>query len=246
MRPESDLRTTSWGPKVRVALTSDAHGNLPALVAVLASIERYGAELVLFAGDFVGYYYDGAEVVRALRSIDALCVRGNHDDMIASCESGEQSLSGITEKYGHGLELAIKQLNGEEKEWLAHLPIARRVTVGGREILLAHGSVRNNLEYIYPDTDQPLEQIGDSDFDIAVLGHTHYRMRREVQNCVIINPGSLGQPRDRLRGACWSLLDTETLQSEFHVEPYDHNMVADQARALDPERPYLWQVLDRA
>ena len=70
------------------------------------------------------------------------------------------------------------------------------------------------------------------------MGHTHYRLTRTSGSTTIINPGSVGQPRDRQPGAAWAVLDVETGTCQPFTEPYDIAPLAAQARAIDPHLPY--------
>ena len=77
------------------------------------------------------------------------------------------------------------------------------------------------------------------------MGHTHYRLTRTSGSTTIVNPGSVGQPRDRQPGAAWALLETETGTCRAFIEPYDTAPIEAQARVTDPHLPYLWEVLNR-
>ena len=85
----------------------------------------------------------------------------------------------------------------------------------------------------------------DPDFDLMVYGHTHYPVKWVRNNKIIINPGSLGQPRDRKQGACWALWDTTRNSVELFREEYDFLPVIEMCKKYDPELNYLVDVLVR-
>ena len=85
----------------------------------------------------------------------------------------------------------------------------------------------------------------DPEFDVMVYGHTHYPVIWVHDNKKIINPGSVGQPRDRKPGASWVFWDTTTNQFDFHREKYDATPVINMCRENDPNINYLVDVLVR-
>ena len=78
----------------------------------------------------------------------------------------------------------------------------------------------------------------------VVQGHTHYPMIRKFENISVINPGSVGQPRNKDQGAQWALLDTESDKIEHFCEQYDSSEVVMESKKRHPEIPYLADVLE--
>ncbi|MGV8951942.1 MAG: metallophosphoesterase family protein, partial [Cypionkella sp.] len=111
---------------------------------------------------------------------------------------------------------------------------------------LAHGTPWDTDTYLYPDAPLPLmEKVAQSAADFIVLGHTHHQFDRVIGNRRIINPGSVGQPRDRKPGAAWSILDLDTGKVDHRREVYDIGAVSARAKRNDPDLPYNWTVLSR-
>ena len=81
--------------------------------------------------------------------------------------------------------------------------------------------------------------------DLVVFGHSHYPVLWREGGCIVVNPGSVGQPRDRRPGACWALWDTASHAVTLHRESYDAAPLIAEARRRDPQLPYLWKVLTR-
>jgi predicted phosphodiesterase len=90
-----------------------------------------------------------------------------------------------------------------------------------------------------------LRRCAETGHDVVVLGHTHHPMVARVDGTLVVNPGSVGQPRDRIPGAAWAILDTERRAVTFRREPYDVEAVAAQAARRDPDLPHLSAVLSR-
>ena len=112
--------------------------------------------------------------------------------------------------------------------------------------MLCHGSPWEPDEYIYPDS--PMDtflRCTNGRFDVVIMGHTHYPMVKLINSTVIINPGSVGQPRNYIPGADWAILDFDTLDVQLKHIQYDISEVVEEAKRIDPELPYLAQVLFR-
>jgi putative phosphoesterase len=231
---------------MKIGLLGDIHGNALALRAVLASARIEQVECLLVTGDLVGYYFAPDQVMELLESWDCHIVRGNHEDMLAAARRDPAILPEIEKKYGSGLHMAIKRLTDGQLDMLCNLSHPKHVNLDGRRLLLCHGSPWDNDEYLYPDSNEALlARCASPDIDMVILGHTHYPMMRHVGATLIVNPGSVGQPRSRSPGAQWALYDTATQKVSLRCESYDYRSVAEEARRRHPENSYLGNVLER-
>lgn len=231
---------------MRIGLLADIHGNSAALAATLEGATREGVERILCAGDCVGYYYDPGTCLDLLAEWDVECVRGNHEDLLAGLVREPSIADDLHRRYGSALAQAASSLSPRHLAYLEGLPVRKQTTIGGRRILLCHGSPWDPDLYVYPDAAPgTFERCSESGADIVVMGHTHYRLTRTSGSTTIVNPGSVGQPRDRQPGAAWALLETETGTCRAFTEPYDSDPLVAQARVTDPHLPYLWEVLNR-
>jgi putative phosphoesterase len=231
---------------VKLGLLGDIHGNSLALRAVLEAAHRESVEALCVTGDYVGYYYHPREVLDLLDGWQTWRVRGNHEDMLASVLADPSGLEAVEARYGHGLRRAIEQLTVAELTALTSLPASERIEIEGRRIVLAHGTPWDVDTYVYPDANEDIfSRLGEIDADLVILGHTHYRMQRRIGSLEVANPGSVGQPRDRILGAAWAAYDTTTGMCEQFIEVYDITAVQAEARAIDPGLPYLHDVLAR-
>jgi putative phosphoesterase len=231
---------------MKVALLGDVHGNHMALAAVLDAARRADVEKLLVTGDLVGYYFWPGEVLELLNGWSIAIVRGNHEDMLAQVRRDPAALAQIERQYGIGLRTALQQLSAQQLDWLGALPHPLALDVDGRHILLCHGAPWDVDHYVYPDaSDADFERCAQQEYDLVVLGHTHYPVDRMIGRTHVVNPGSVGQPRNRQPGAHWALFDTGTGRVEARREDYDIAWVMERARELQPQLPYLSKVLAR-
>jgi putative phosphoesterase len=231
---------------MRLALLSDIHGNHHALSAVLNVVRQKKIGTILIAGDFIGYYFWPVEVFQLLKPWNVVAVRGNHERMLDKARNDRNFFRRIDEKYGSGLSIALDQLDSKRIDWLTNLPDSLEYETENYKILLCHGSPWDRDEYIYSDSeDESLDKYASLDAKWVVQGHTHYPMIRKFGDVTVINPGSVGQPRNRHSGAQWALLDTESRKIEHFCEQYDLNKVVMESKKRHPEIPYLANVLER-
>ena len=232
---------------MKLALLGDIHGNADALRAVLVAARSMEVEHLLVTGVLVGYYFAPKDVLELLAPWSRHVVRGNHEDMLASARTDQAAADSIHKRYGSGIQLALEQLTPNQVDELCNLPHPLELDMDGCRILLCHGAPWDVDQYVYPDASADLmTRCGEPEVDFIVLGHTHYPMVKEVAGTRIINPGSVGQPRNRRPGAHWTFLDTETRQIEFKVEQYDKTRLISECRRRHPELPYLADVLERS
>jgi predicted phosphodiesterase len=197
-----------------VAVLSDVHGNLPALEAVLADLGSIDA--VLCCGDLVGYYPDVAEVVERVRALGARTVRGNHELMAIG------SLAVPPERTGYyGIDWTRRALSREQLEWLSRLPPSLELARDGLTIEVRHSSPWDEETYLYPDS-PALARVALAERRWLFLGHTHYPMHVRAGRGFVVNPGSVGQPRDWNPSAAYGVLDTATGRWEQRRVSYDH------------------------
>lgn len=231
---------------MRVGLVGDIHGNDRALRAVLDAADRADVDRLLVSGDLVGYYFAPAQVLELLGAWQCTIVRGNHEAMLAVARGDPEYLAAVDARYGSGLSIAICELGADQLDGLCGLPHPLEVEIDGMRILLSHGAPWDLDQYVYPDADSNfLARCAPNNFDLVVMGHTHYPMLRKVGNATLVNPGSVGQARNRQPGAAWALLDTEDRSIMFHRESYDQAGLAAECTARHPELPYLAEVLSR-
>lgn len=193
---------------MRVALISDVHANYEALRGLEPDLRS--ADRVVCLGDCVGYYCQVNEVLDAVRRLRPVAVLGNHDHYaLHGCPTH------LDRAVQRGAAYAARVLTPENRAWLAALPLVWDGELGGRRLLAAHGSPWNPLgDYLYAD--QPgLLRLREYDADVVAMGQTHRPLLRQEARPVLVNPGSVGQPRDGGGGACFAFWDTETMELEL-------------------------------
>lgn len=227
---------------MRVAALGDVHGNAPALAAVLADVQSQGLRHLLVTGDFVGYYYHPDHVLALFDGWTIDAVQGNHEGLLAAGRHDPAVLEQHRRYFGHGLDAALR-LSPAAVEWLTGLPHRRTLALGNRSLLLCHGAPWDRDAYVYPDALDDLARCAGEAVDVIVMGHTHYPLVRTINGRLLVNPGSVGQPRDGDLRASWAALDLGALAAEIRRVPYPVEEVAAEARGIDPDIPYLVNVL---
>jgi len=234
---------------MKVAILSDIHANASAFEAVLEAARAKNVDVFMIAGDLVGYYFEPKAVIHLVQSCEkpVYIVRGNHEDMLVKAMICADQLEEITIKYGPGIKFALNQLTRSEVEWIANLPHPLEISDLDCSIVLCHGSPLSVDQYVYPDDDvEILLSSFNEPPNVLILGHTHYPFVKRVDRCLVINPGSVGQPRNRVPGAHWALLDTQTMTVHLLVEPYDTYDLQQRCIEVAPRHPYLREVLIRS
>ena len=232
-----------------LAVISDFHGNYPSLKAVVSAAEKLGCEYYLCCGDYLGYYYEANKVIELIRTLPRIAILGNHDRDFLKLLDGEwQMTEEYKSEYGCSLELAITDVEKGNLHWLRSLPPMLEVAIKDRRILLCHGSPWDINEYLYPDmAEQKLREIYALNYDLVIMGHTHYQDVKENEQQIILNPGSVGQARDRGGEAAWAMvtIESNSIDIELIRTKYEIDEVVSQVMAFDPEVKYLYQVLQR-
>lgn len=216
---------------MRYLILSDIHSNGPALQSVLRDAGEFAEIWCL--GDIVGYGPNPNQCVDQLREHPLRCIAGNHDWGAL----GKTDLYVFNKAARQALLWTRADLTPRNMQLLNDLPTSLRV----QGYLLAHGSPREPVwEYIL-NTTTAKENFRAIDFQVALVGHTHLPVIFELLpdseqvrlmlpdyegllhldgRRLIINPGSVGQPRDGNPDAAYGILDTEAATFEFRRVPY--------------------------
>lgn len=218
----------------RYGVVTDVHGNLYALQTALEHLRAAGAERLLCLGDVIGYGPHPSECLELLGSFDPTCVAGNHEQMAL----GRLSSAGSTETARRSLEWTRTQLTPAAQSVLERWPLV--TTAPG--VVLAHGSPGRVDEYVRSDSRarELLDQLSSEHppARVLLLGHTHEawafsrvhgtqlrarpgRVSLEQRDLQLLNPGSVGQSRDRHPHARFLLLDLAEGVADFRSVPYD-------------------------
>ncbi len=201
---------------MRILLISDIHANWPALQAVVAEPH----DLCLCLGDLVDYGLEPAPCIDWVRQHARWTVRGNHDhgvaqNVVVNGRSGYKYLSGITRVVSR------ERLQEHDLRFLARLPLTKVLTLDNTRFLLVHASPRDPLdEYAPADLEFWTRRLVNVDTDVICVGHTHQPYVLEVGNKLVINPGSVGQPRDGDPRTSYAVLEPDSRKVELRRLEY--------------------------
>lgn len=182
---------------MRIAAISDIHANLPALEAVLEDIARLNCDRVIVAGDFINFGPWPIETLKLIRGLGDLVIRGNHEGYVLSQSENQADLIPPYRVLFAPSCWTASLLSPQELAWLAALP--EKIQVNGpddSEILVVHGSPRNQIEGIVPwISEEKLAEIFEGEImprRLVISGHTHRPVIRPWQGMLITNCGSVG------------------------------------------------------
>ena len=238
---------------MRILLLSDIHSNLEALEACLAVAPE--CDLVVNLGDIVGYGANPNEVIERSRALGEYFVRGNHDKAAA----GLIDLKDFNPIAGLAALWTRDQLTPENLEWLRELPQGPIQVPGLTDVQFVHGSPMDEDEYVVTLRDA-LEPLLVSSVPLTFFGHSHlqgafssnpndggavrpvyqtvgraesdeWELEKGIQ--YLINPGSVGQPRDGDWRAGFAVFDSEAYTVAFHRVPYNLKQAQDRILAAN-------------
>nr|WP_221277087.1 metallophosphoesterase family protein [Deinobacterium chartae] len=240
-------------------LLSDVHANLAALEAVLQAASALGWDQAVSLGDALGYGPNPGEVLDLLQEVGVRCIAGNHDRWLLDLHPGTDGFLGGS--VGAALRWQRARLNAAQLERVRGWPEWIEAEVGGRAelALCRHGSPRSLTTYV-DSLARAREEFADWEGTLAFVGHTHLpgvystlegpvgdwikhhplggARTEAVQQLTlpprarwIVNPGSVGQPRDGDPRAAFAIFDGERGVLEVHRVAYDLERTQAQLRA---------------
>src|SRR5262245_4930450 len=224
---------------MRILLVADIHGNWPALQTIR---EEY--DVCLFLGDLVDYGMDSAPCIDWVRRYATYGVRGNHDHGVAQfvSVSGRNGFKYLTSATRPVVQ---ERLAAADRRFLASLPVSRMVTLEDTRYLMVHATPRDPLdEYAVADVAFWARRLHNVDADVICVGHTHYPYVLEVGDKLVINPGSVGQPRDGDPRASYALIEDNRVELKRVEYPIDDSVRTIQESSLpEPAKALLAEVL---
>ena len=215
-----------------LAVISDLHANLEATQAVLEEIDRIGPDRVICLGDLIGYGPNPEEVVSLIRERGYETVKGNHDAVV----NGAMSFKFFREPNQSLLRKSVEMLSPDNREWLSSLPM----TIETEAWMACHAHPLEPGKWLYLDNalkcQEVLRQVKQ---DIVFVGHTHiggivanefgvFGLKEGYK--YVVNPGSVGQSRDKDYRASFIVIDFANRKHEFIRVKY---ALADTLKAYD-------------
>jgi putative phosphoesterase len=192
---------------MKIAIISDLHGNYEALRSLA---EKYDELWVL--GDLVNYGPEPGAVVDFVKTNGTVVMRGNHDHAIAydvdpRCTARYQKMAELTRRY------TASVLKKEQKEFLRQLPLNLELKRQDTRFYLCHAKPSDPLYgYCAEQSEEWVEELDHVNADVLLVGHTHTPFVRQIGNRLVVNPGSLGQPKTGKSDACYAVWEDGSFQ----------------------------------
>jgi putative phosphoesterase len=204
---------------MRILVVSDIHANWPALTAI-----DEPHDVCLCLGDLVDYGPDPFPCVRWAMDHANYSIRGNHDHGVAQGipVAGEVGFRYLTRISRPSMWEA---LGPEERRYLLQLPVTQRVTLGGKSFLMVHATPRDPLdEYLLKDHETWSRRLQNVQADIVCVGHSHMQFNLQVDGTVVLNPGSVGLPRDGDPRAAYAIIDENRIELKRVSYPVEESV----------------------
>jgi putative phosphoesterase len=201
---------------MKIVIVSDIHGNYDALSALP---ESYDELWVL--GDLVNYGPEPKEVVNFVKNKATLVVRGNHDQSIGYGDDPRCSLRfrQMAEATGKFSETVV---TAEQKLYLRSFPTRLNAVRGQTRFFLCHATPSDPLyEYRTAESEKWVNECMQLGADVIFVGHTHIPFIRSFNRQILVNPGSLGQPKTGKPDACYAVWDNGQVSLRTYAYPID-------------------------
>jgi putative phosphoesterase len=201
---------------MRILLLADIHANWPALAAI-----NEPHDLCICLGDLVDYGVEPLPCIEWVRDHCQHVIRGNHDhavaqNIVATGDVGYRLLSRATRP------LMWQMLGAEDRTYLARLPITLHLALDGFDYYLVHATPRDPLdEFLLDDPVQWERRLQGNEAHFVCVGHTHKQFALQLNGCQLINPGSVGQPRDGDPRAAYAVIENgrvELKRAEYDLD----------------------------
>jgi putative phosphoesterase len=187
---------------MKILVLADIHANWPALSAISESFDA-----CLFLGDLVDYASNPVPCVEWVRDNATAAVRGNHDHAVAQ-KIVARGGTGFRQLAAATRPLQWKVLSPRHLKYLARLPVTRHVRLGESRFALVHATPRDPMdEYLVDDPAGWQARLYGVDADIVCVGHSHVQFHFELNGVQVLNPGSVGQPRDGDPRAAYAVIE---------------------------------------
>ena len=219
---------------MRILVLADIHANWPALEAIE---EPY--DVCICLGDTVDYGVEPVPCVHWVQEHAKYSIRGNHDHAVAQNipavgDTGYRYLARATRP------LMWQLLGAEEKTYLARLPLTLHLNLDGLHFYLVHGTPRDPLdEFLLDDAVQWERRLQGTEANIVCVGHTHKQFTLALNRCQVLNPGSVGQPRDGDPRAAYAIIDNGRVELRRVKYDLDRTLAAVDAAPILPDAKQL-------
>lgn len=191
---------------MKIAVISDIHGNIYALMRALEDIEDNKVDTIICLGDLVGYGPHPNEVISMIKRRNILCLKGNYD---ASVVDGSYTYIRENSINSFSLPWAVDELRAANKFYLNSLPTSLTLEFEDKKILFLHGSPNAINEYLLEGSDNTASIMENLKEDALVCAHTHIPSIKKFGNKLFINDGSIGKPKIGRPNPTYCLIEVE-------------------------------------
>lgn len=199
---------------MNVAFLADIHGNYKALRSVINNLSDRNIQKIYFLGDYVNYYNNPDKCLDLIKSLNAVYIKGNHEQIIIDIVENKVNVKKFHNKYNNTVQITLKKLKSCHINFIKEMKEKKIIQIKNTKMLIAHGSPWSPNYYCYANKLKNWKnKIEKYKQEIILLAHTHIKMKIKYKNKLILNPGSVGQPRDGSLGANW--LEYNTVKKKF-------------------------------
>ena len=219
---------------MRILVVSDIHANWAALAAI-----DEPHDVCVCLGDLVDYGPDPAACVRWSMGHAHYAIRGNHDHGVSQGipvvgEKGYRYLTSVTRP------LVWEALGADERRYLLQLPVTLRATLGDKRFLFVHATPRDPLdEYLMKDPKTWAKRLLNVEADVVCVGHSHAQFNMVVDGVLVLNPGSVGQPRDGDPRAAYAVIEDNKVELKRIDYPVEQTVARIEASGIPPRAKLL-------
>lgn len=174
---------------MKIVFISDIHSNWNYLSQIKNYIELENADYIYFLGDAIGYYDEPNKVLDWLQSIDAKCIKGNHEKYFLNELEYKKELDDI-----YLVNYNRSRISDDNKKFIEKWEDKVDCVINNKRFLMLHGDINSSENHIYNCDNLDKDLL--KNYNYYIYGHTHIPLVNYCYGCCVINPGSIGQPRD--------------------------------------------------
>jgi putative phosphoesterase len=189
---------------MKIVLLSDIHSNSFYLSQLEENIKKEKADMIFFLGDAIGYYDNPNYVLDWLQKIDANCIKGNHEKYFLdeiNYDKNQEKIYRVKENK--------KDITSSNRNFVKSWSDTLSMKIANKNFLFVHSDINSSEKHIYDVSSIDKELL--IQYDFFIFGHTHIPLIQYHYGCCIINPGSIGQPRDYTQQSSYVVLNLNSL-----------------------------------
>lgn len=210
---------------MKIIFLSDIHSNWHYLAQIKDLIKNENADYIYFLGDAIGYYDEPNKVLDWLKNINAMCIKGNHEKYFLDELKYDASLD-----YIYQAKINKDIITTQNRNFISDWKDSIEATICTKKFLIVHGDKNSSENHIYNVNDIDKDIL--KKYDFYVYGHTHIPLIQYNYGCCIINPGSIGQPRDYTALPSYVVVNLDTneialkkvnIKNDIYIEKLEKN-----------------------